>query len=261
MLEQAALTLQEVRAVLKDEYEDTRRGIRETFSEVKEELRQTVGGLEPALLSVREAMASNASAPILAPVWEKAPRPPSADELRKRTHELVGKVMGGGQETNGAEHLCEFLALPFVHGPALQPEIRKLQSALDHCPAEASLRTSLETLRALEAQLDAHGPLLPSSASPSQEGGESGASRDATTSSSIAEVSANAVQRVTRLLQRECLHDAKIAAAADAAAVRASAGRAEFVKRVDAGLALGAVRSGGRVDSRDDLTTLAPQKE
>ena len=235
---------QEVRTVLKDEYEDTRRGVRVTLAEVKEELRQTVGGLEPALLSVREATHDVlSSAPMLGPVWEKAPRPPSAEELRKR----LEKAIGGGSD--GAEKICEFLALPFIHSPALQPEIRKLQAALDHCPEEAVLRAAYEQLKALEAELTAHGPLIPSSAS--------GSASDVITSENLAEVSANAVQRVAKMVQREGAHDAEVATAAEAAAARAAAGREEFIRRVDAGLALGAVRTGGRCDSVEDLPALA----
>jgi hypothetical protein len=235
---------QEVRTVLKDEYEDTRRGVRVTLAEVKEELRQTVGGLEPALLSVREATQDVlSSAPMLGPVWEKAPRPPSAEELRKR----LNKAMGGSSD--GAEKVCEFLALPFIHSPALQPEIRKLQAALDHCPEEAVLRAAYEQLKALEAELTAHGPLLPSSS-------QSGSASNVITSENLAEVSANAMQRVAKLVQRESANDAEVAQAAEAAAARAAAGREEFIRRVDAGLALGAVRTGGRCDSVEDLPAI-----
>ena len=55
--------------------------------------------------------------------------------------------------TSGVGAVCDACALPFVHGPVLQPEIRKMQNALDACPEEEALRGARERLRQLDHEL------------------------------------------------------------------------------------------------------------
>ena len=137
----------------------------------------------------------------------------------------VQEVRGKLQHTFGVgagsvASVCDLCALPFVHGPALQPEIRKLE-ALDRCPEEGSLRTAREELKQLdhELQLVSSAPVGP--LQPLADG------------SSVA-AGSSAVAAVAALLRREASHDEARVAEERVAMERAHALRAEFVQRLDA---------------------------
>ena len=131
------------------------------------------------------------------------------------------------RQTQKKYHICEYLALPFVHGQALQPEIRRLQSAFDTCPEELALRVALQELHALEAEQAALGSELLQQ--PSESGGVG-------SSASISEASASAVDAVAKLLQGEEQRDAAVHAASFEVKRRAEAGRQSFMERVETGI-------------------------
>ena len=201
-----------VRAAVGEEVAETRQTLRETLRDYEPVVRETLREYEP---KVRESVSN-----VRNTVRENAP---------KTVRRAFGTMLSAG-EGQSAESVCDYLALPFIHSAALQPEIKRLYAALDVCPEEAMLRTAHEQLRALEEALDAHGPLLLPAAD-----GVAGAA-DCGSSASIAEASATAVHAVSGLVQREAGHNATCELEARAAAERAAEGREEFVRRVKSGL-------------------------
>ena len=202
-----------VREAVREEVSATRQQLQREAAAARETLRE----YEPKVREVRESVSS-----VRETVREKAPE----------TFRALGTMLNAG-EGQSAESVCEYLALPFIHGAALQPEIKRLHAALDVCPEEAVLRSAHEQLRALKQALDAHGPLL----LPAGDGGAGGGG-DCGSSSSIAEASATAVHAVAGLVQREAGHNAACELEARAAAERAAEGREEFVRRVKQGIEL-----------------------
>ena len=129
-----------VREAVREEVSATRQQLQREAAAARETLRE----YEPKVREVRESVSS-----VRETVREKAPE----------TFRALGTMLNAG-EGQSAESVCEYLALPFIHGAALQPEIKRLHAALDVCPEEAVLRSAHEQLRALKQALDAHGPLL-----------------------------------------------------------------------------------------------------
>lgn len=123
--------------------------------------------------------------------------------------------------SNGPSSVCDACALPFQHGGAIQPEIRKLQNALDACPEEAELRGARERLWQLdhELQLVNSAPINP---------------LQVLSDGSMQTATASAVAAVATMLTRETNHDKERVAEEHEATERAAVAREEFVRRIEA---------------------------
>ena len=55
--------------------------------------------------------------------------------------DLVGRALGL-EKSDDTGALCDLYAAPFIHGPALAPELRRLQDRFDQMPEESELRTA-----------------------------------------------------------------------------------------------------------------------
>ena len=53
----------------------------------------------------------------------------------------------------GSEAICNFCAVPFAHGQALAPEIRRLEAAFDRNPDKTRLHQAHERLRHLDLEM------------------------------------------------------------------------------------------------------------
>lgn len=53
----------------------------------------------------------------------------------------------------GLSEVCDLYAAPFVHGPAVEPEIRRLQGTFDEAPELAQLKEATEQLAQLEGEM------------------------------------------------------------------------------------------------------------
>lgn len=127
--------------------------------------------------------------------------------------------LGVGGTVSSAASVCDMCALPFVHGPALQPEIRRMQMELDRCPEEAMLHMARDELKRLDhvLQLVTTAPI-----SPLQE--LVGATADCAAS--------GAVSAVAELLRREASHETERAKAQATATLRAHSGREAFLRHL-----------------------------
>ena len=203
-------------AELSDKARSVRNALKEELKDTKKTLADAVADVEPALMVAREQFTD-----LRDKVAQKLPSTATAipQELRGTLESILGGPSG--------DHICEYLALPFVHGQALQPEIRRLQSAFDTCPEELALRVALQELHALEAEQAALGSELLQQ--PSESGGVG-------SSASISEASASAVDAVAKLLQGEEQRDAAVHAASFEVKRRAEAGRQSFMERVETGI-------------------------
>ena len=121
-------------------------------------------------------------------------------------------VAGAG----GPASVCDAFAMPFVHGEALHPEIRKLLTAMDHCPEEAVLHGAHEELKQLDHELAPVGPLQ--------------SLADGSTTDAVA----SALAAVGGLLHREASHDEARTAEESAATERGLASRADFLRNLEA---------------------------
>ena len=122
--------------------------------------------------------------------------------------------------STGIGSVCDACALPFVHGPVIQPEIRKMQGALDACPEEAVLRDARERLRQLDHELHLVSTAPVNPLQPLTDG-------------SLKTATGSASAAVATLLTREASHDEQRAAAEREAAERAAVAREDFLRRVE----------------------------
>ena len=142
----------------------------------------------------------------------------SARDLAELAEEAIGdeglqrmrKALG---VDTGGDAVCDYCSAPFVHGPALQPAIKRLE-ALDRCPEEGQLRQAHERLRQFDLELPNASAAL---ATISKE-------------SIPADLGANVRAAVASRVACEAEHDAKCER--DTAAVRAQgeAGRVSFME-------------------------------
>lgn len=78
-----------------------------------------------------------------------------AGALERAVLERAGGLRRALSAPSGAEAMCDFCAAPFVHGPAIAPELRRLRAALDRCPADGHVRAAHAQLEAIERELPA----------------------------------------------------------------------------------------------------------
>ena len=133
------------------------------------------------------------------------------DAVGDEGRHLVRRAFG---VSSSSDPLIQFCAAPFVHGPALNPEIRRLESTLDRFPEEGQLRQAHERLHHFDLDLPTASAALTSISPPALP----------------ADLGASMVALVDGRLARESEHEAS--RERDEAAVRASgeAGRPAFLE-------------------------------
>ena len=72
--------------------------------------------------------------------------PESSDEGLQRVRRALGV-------RSSLQAVCDFYAAPFIHGPALEPEINRLQVTIDDSPAEGKLLKAREQLQNMQLEL------------------------------------------------------------------------------------------------------------
>ena len=146
----------------------------------------------------------------------------AGSKLQHNLEEASSKLqhtLGVGSSNANATSVCDACAAPFVHGPALQAEINKLQLALDHSPEEGVLRAAHESLKQLDNELHL---VTTSAVSP----------LTALADPPAAEKSSRAAAAVAALLEREAGDDAARAEAERAATARVTADREAWLARL-----------------------------
>lgn len=141
-------------------------------------------------------------------------------KLRSNLEEVSSKLQQTlGVGGSSAASICSAVAVPFVHGPVLQPEIRRMQMALDYAPEQAVLHQALETLKQVDTEMDL---VLTSADGPLQ----------ALADESAAAASTSAVAGVAALLALETSNDSARPEEEREAMAQAIAGREEFLRTV-----------------------------
>ena len=135
-------------------------------------------------------------------------------ETAAASDERVRRVLGVSEEVVMGTRVCDLCALPFIHGPALAPEIRKLQAAMDSCPNEGMLQAAHADLQRLDAAFNA-------------------SALAADTNSSMKDACAAAALAVAETVRREATLDMRRAAEEGSAAECAQQTRDSFLRQVE----------------------------